>query len=43
MRFFEKPLPKEDTLAMMERMERLWRQLWYDGPSHADASGGYAG
>ena len=26
MRFFEKPLPKEDTLAMMERMERLYEE-----------------
>ena len=26
MRFFEKPLPKEDTLAMMERMERLFEE-----------------
>jgi RimJ/RimL family protein N-acetyltransferase len=26
MRFFEKPLPKDDTLAMMERMERLYEE-----------------
>lgn len=26
MRFFEKPLPREDTLAMMERMERLYEE-----------------
>ena len=26
MRFFQKPLLKEDTLAMMERMERLYEE-----------------